>query len=532
MILYEHQEKLKRAILECGLTRVLGVLPTGGGKTAIMASIFADHRGASVAIAHRNELVGQISNTLATFGVQHRVIAQTGLIKWLIHYQIRTLGKSFINHRSDIAVASVDTLIRHQDTLAAWASRVTLWQTDEGHHAQPANKWGIALAMFKRARGIAWTATPERADGKPLSTVYQGYIEGPGMRPLINAGYLSDYQVFAPPESIDISDVGITASGDLNQSQLRSKAHSSKIVGNSVEHYLKIAPGKLGVTFSVDVETAELTALAYRAAGIPAMVLTAKTPIHERVKITEAFKRHEILQIVNVDILGEGFDCPAIEVCSMDRPTMSYPLFKQQFGRALRTMEGKSHGIILDHAGNVIRHGLPDAPRPIDLDGRAKKKRKSNGPGVRVCGQCFFVYDPWIKYCPRCGWSQPPVQRNGPEHVDGDLVELTPEILAKMRGDADKVMEIYPPGKDARSRAIHNNMVARKQTQERLREAIAYYGGWIKEIKQVDNSTGHRMFYHQFGIDVLSAQVLGAKHADELAGRIYEYLNSTLASGD
>jgi superfamily II DNA or RNA helicase len=524
MILYEHQAKLKHAIMASGHDRVLGVLPTGGGKTAIMASIFADHKGASVAIAHRNELVGQISNTLANYSIQHRVIAQDALIKWLIHHQIKEFGNSFVNHRSDIAVASVDTLIRHRDTLSAWAARVTLWQTDEGHHVQPSNKWGRALDMFKRARGIGWTATPERADNKPLSTVYQGYVEGPQMRPLIDAGYLTDYQIFAPPESIDLTGISITAGGDLNQADLRTAAHKSKIVGNSVEHYLKIARGKLGVTFVVDVETAELTAAAYRDAGISAVVITANTPIHERTKLIATFKRREILQIVNVDILGEGFDCPAIEVCSMDRPTMSYPLYKQQFGRALRTLPGKTHGIILDHAGNVHRHGLPDTPRLINLDGRTRQQRAERQPGVRICQQCFFVFEPWIKYCPQCGWSRVPAQRTGPEHVDGDLVELTPDVLIKMRSEADKLMRDYQRPHDAKGRAIYNNHITRKQTQEKLREAIAYYGGWVQEIRGLDKSTGHRLFFHEFGIDVLSAQSLGAKDAEQLTARIHDKL--------
>jgi superfamily II DNA or RNA helicase len=101
---------------------------------------------------------------------------------------------------------------------------------------------------------------------------------------------------------------------------------------------LRLAPGKLGVTFDTDVDSATETAAAFRAAGVPAEVVSAKTPDALRAQILRRFKNREILQLVNVDLFGEGFDLPAIEVVSFARATESFALYCQQFGRALRLM--------------------------------------------------------------------------------------------------------------------------------------------------------------------------------------------------
>jgi DNA or RNA helicases of superfamily II len=191
------------------------------------------------------------------------------------------------------------------------------------------------------------------------------------------------------------------ATGDFNADQLRKAVHKSHITGDVVAHYLKLAPGKLGVTFAVDVEAATEIAGAFRAAGVPAEVVSAKTPDALRAQILRRFKAREILQLVNVDLFGEGFDLPAIEVVSFARPTESFALYCQQFGRALRLMLSKEAAavhahltdeqrraaiaasekpvaIIIDHVNNVLRHGLPDARREWSLDRRERRSGKKS----------------------------------------------------------------------------------------------------------------------------------------------------------
>jgi len=285
--------------------------------------------------------------------------------------------------------------------------------------------------MFPQARWLFPTATPLRADGKGLGRHADGLVDvmvlAPSMRDIINMGYLTDYRIFAPPSDLDLTQVALSqATGDYNADQLRKAVHKSHITGDVVAHYLKLASGKLGVTFAVDVEAATEIAAAFRAAGVPAEVVSAKTPDALRSQILRRFKAREILQLVNVDLFGEGFDHPPIEVVSFARPTESFALFCQQFGRALRLMLSKraatvhAHltdeqrraaiaasekpvAYIIDHVNNVLRHGLPDARREWSLD---RRERRSNGKSdaipMRVCvnPECIQPYERIYKCCP------------------------------------------------------------------------------------------------------------------------------------
>ena len=359
-----------------GAKNVCIQLPTGAGKTAILAHIMQQWSQPSIAIAHRTELVSQLSLTLAQYGVYHNIIAPRESIREIVTLHSNSLGQSYYDPQASRYVAGVLTLLNHKyiDTLA---KRIGLFVVDEGHHVTRENSWGKLAALFSGARGLFPTATPQRADGKGLGRHADGVIDrlviGVGMRDLIHEGYLTSYKIYAPPNSLDLSAVNITSSGDYSPPKLRTAVHASPIVGNCVEHYKRIAREELGITFAVDVESSVEIANAYRQAGIPAEVISSKTPTLVRANIMRRFRNREILQLVNVDILGEGVDVPAVTVVSMCRPTASYNVFCQQFGRMLRPAQGKAHGILIDHVGNTIRHGLPDANRVWSLDRRERR---------------------------------------------------------------------------------------------------------------------------------------------------------------
>lgn len=313
-----------------GHNHVMIVLPTGGGKTHVV-SVLVERSGVPAAcVAHRSELVGQMSQALAREGVYHRIIGSDALRRNVVAAHVAEFGRSYYQPNSRTAVCSVDTLLRIPKT-DPWLQSVGLVVIDEGHHVLKTNKWGRAFALFPRARCLAPTATPTRADGKGLGAHADGLmdvlIEGPSMRDLIDSGYLTDYRVFAPASNLDLSSVHMTASGDFSPQELKSARQRSTITGDVVGHYLRIARGKLGVTFDTDVESATQTAAAFRAAGVPAEVVTGDTPDALRQQTLRRFKNREILQLVNVDLFGEGFDLPAIEVVSMARPTQSFSLY-------------------------------------------------------------------------------------------------------------------------------------------------------------------------------------------------------------
>lgn len=402
----------------------LAVLPTGGGKTVVVSVLVREMNCPTVVIAHRQELVMQLSMALAAQNVYHDIIAPNPLVKYIASQHVREVGRTFFVPGSKVSVAGVDTLLRRKD-IDTWSKTVQLWVQDEAHHVLRSNKWGKAAALFPNARGLGVTATPLRADGKGLgrhaSGLFDNMVVGPGMRDLINMGNLTDYRIFAPPSDLNLDNVNISgATGDFNATQLRVAAEKSHIVGDVRDHYTRIAPGKLGITFAVDVKSATDISTSFKDAGISAAVVSAKTPDSQRTEMIRAFKNREILQLVNVDLFGEGFDLPAVEVVSMARPTQSYSLYAQQFGRVLRTLEGKTEGIVIDHVGNVVRHGLPDAYKEWTLDDREKQSRSEPDPNeikLTACTACFQPYESVLAVCPYCGTKPVPQQRALPEHL-------------------------------------------------------------------------------------------------------------------
>lgn len=537
-ILRPYQTELKYAIRNAwvaGAINVLAVLPCGGGKTVIFSDIIRDHNGASCAIAHRQELVVQISLALARDHVRHKIIGPRSVVKLCVETHMEVIGVSYYDPNAICAVAGVDTLVRRKDQLSNWLLTVTLWVQDEAHHILKHNKWGTAVEMFPNAKGLGVTATPLRADGNGLGKhadgVFDVLVEGPGMRNLINAGHLSDYRIFAPVSDIDLTQVNVTAGGEYNPKKLKQAVRKSRIVGDVVEQYLKIAPGKLAVTFAPDVETAHDMATQFRYAGVPAKAVSAKTSDVDRSTAFRQFQNGELKQLVNVDLFGEGVDVPSIEVGTMARPTYSYGVYIQQFGRILRPLLEKKCGILIDQVDNVIRHGLPDVKKQWTLDRRDKKSQvKNESIPVRACPACTAVYERTYRSCPFCGFVPIPTSRSRPEFVDGDLNELSPETLARMRGeitivDMDKedyralLVQKYVP--EIGQLAQVKRHVARQEAQFMLRKHIALWAGHQRANGRPDCES-YRLFYHTFGVDVLTAQTFKTTEAVFLAMKVEE----------
>lgn len=538
----QYQEVFKHDVYNAwnaGYQNVCGVMPTGAGKSFTVGEIIREMDCNSVAIAHRQELVGQLSLALANQGVHHHIITQPKIRNFIMSQHLKEFDHCFVDANARTAVIGVDTLIRQADRHDRFLKSVNLWVVDECHHLQKKNKWGKAVALMPNARGLGVTATPIRADGRGLGRHNDGLldviVEGPSMRELIQLGFLTDYRIFAPPSDVDYTRVEVSSTGDFKDHQLKAAVQESHLVGDVVDHYLRIAPGKLGVTFATDVETATEIAQQFNARGVPAEVVSAKTPDKERAAIIGRFRAGELRQLVNVDLFGEGFDLPAIEVVSMARRTLSYSLYSQQFGRSLRPLPGKGNAIIIDHAGNVAIHGLPDKERIWSLDSREKRpacKNPEDDIPLRYCVVCTQPYERIHTNCPHCGHYPEPEGRSKPEQVDGDLLELTPDVLAKMR----EQLELFDESPEAVANRMRyagapavaynsalQNLKNRREIQTALRESIAWFAH-VQRTRGVDDHHSYRTFYHLFGIDVMNAQMLGKPEALELANRINKYL--------
>jgi DNA repair protein RadD len=544
-----------------GHMNVMPVGPTGCGKTVVMSHIFSEYNYPSCAIAHRKELTSQMSMALARQRVPHRIIAPKDTRNMIVAMQMDELGFSMHNSQAPCGVAGVDSLQAPDKSIERWLKQCGLVAQDEGHHVLRDNKWGRAMAQFSpTARGLFPTAHALRADGKGLGRQASGLVDylaiTKNARELINEAYLCDYRVVCMKSDIDMSDVPIGASGEYVDVKLRAAVHRSRtIVGDVVDTYLKFCSGMLGITFAVDVEEAGKIAAAYRAKGVPAEVVTAKTHPTLRTNILKRFARREVLQLVNVDLFGEGYDCPGVEVVSMVRATASFQLFAQQFGRPLRlaitkaqrdaweqytieqrkwiiSQSGKPRAWIIDHVGNLVHHmGPPDSPRVYTLENSPKGERGRPVGAVpgRSCENplCLQYYPRTEPCCPYCEQVPTPGGRGTPAQVDGDPYELTEAMLAQLRGDAEAIMR--PPATSVYqspeiAQRHQNTWQMRVQSQEALREAIALWAGYQAHLGRGD-SESYRRFYFLFGIDVLSAMAL--KPAD--AGTLCAAIQSRLA---
>jgi len=569
VILRPYQQQLDYDVDQAwqhGARNVLMRLPTGGGKTVLLATMVHRHQGASCVIAHRDNLILQLSLALASAGIRHNIIASAVTRRQIIAAHILKTGQTWFDPGARCAVASVRTLNAVKG-LDHWFAQVTLWVVDEGHHLVVDNEWHTAISKFTHpaCRGLLPTATPARADGQGLGRHADGVadvmVEGPSERWLIDEGYLTDYRIVMAESHLTrlLEAEKVGKSGDYSPATLKRTAHEAgdRFIGDVVETYLKWAAGKLWITFCPDVDTAVVTSARYNEAGVRAEVLTGDTEYGYRFNILQRFERREILQLVVVDIVSEGFDCPAIEGASSARKTESLPLFRQQFGRTLRPFyaEGfnlddrrgrldaiaaspKPRAVWIDHVNNVGNPaiGLPDRPMIWTLDRRGSRKG-GGGDGIplRACiGRppeapgCLQPYERFRIECPYCGTpAPPPASRSSPEAVQGDLVELDAETLARLRGAVearDVPLEEYRVHALQTQPAIAvmanvKRHAAAQDAQTALRAAMtAWCGARLRE--GLRDREVHKLWWETFGCDVLTARALGRAEAETLTQRL------------
>jgi len=398
-----------RRRMRAGERSILIQSPTGSGKTALTVRMLAGAAARGMAswfVVHRRELIDQSLRAFALEGVEVDVVAAT-------HDSVPWTG-------AGIKVCSVQTLIHRHRRLPP----PKLIVYDEAHHCA-AGTWQKISAAYPKAYRIGLTATPERLDGKGLSDWFESMIEGPRVADLIAEGYLSPYRLFVPPQGrIDVEGLH-TRMGDYALDELATAADRPSITGCAVEHYQRLVPGRRAIVFAVSIKHSMHIVEQFRGAGIRAEHIDGKMANHQRGKAILDFADGETQVLSNCDLVGEGFDVPALEAAILLRPTQSTTLYLQQVGRALRPATGKQCAVILDHAGNCFRHGLPDAVRPWTLQGRDRKQRKADADAVVVttCPHCFAAMPPGLLKCPHCGVV---LKRGGREvqQVDGSLEEV------------------------------------------------------------------------------------------------------------
>jgi hypothetical protein len=404
-----------RTAYASGFKAPLLVAPTGSGKTVMFSAIAqgAASRGhGCIILAHRQELLTQISNTLTMFDVPHGTIAAT-------HKATPESAAQLVQ------VASVQTIVRRLD-------RVTppkLIIIDEAHHAIKRTAWGRVVDHFRDAKILGVTATPERLSGEGLDDLFDYMILGPSVRELQELGALCPVRTFAPPGP-DLSGVR-SSMGDWVQSELADAVQRSSVMGDAIQHYRKHCDGQPAIAFCVSVKHAQHVAQQFRDAGYRAESIDGAMKPTDRHRIIKEFTDGIINVITSCDLISEGFDVPRAAAAILLRPTQSRALFLQQCGRALRPWSGKDCAVILDHAGNTRRFGLCTQQQEWNLAGKPRRAGKSrNDPapaGLRICLHCFAADDRGSLVCRECG-SPFPVKQRVQRVIDGSLVEVDGDV--------------------------------------------------------------------------------------------------------
>lgn len=399
-------------------------LATGAGKTVVFAAVLdgAVRKGRRCAVlVHRRELVKQAAAKLADAGVPHGVVA-AGLD---------------CDHDAPVLVLSVQTAARRLDRLPVFDFVVI----DEAHHAVAAT-WRMLLERWPDAKVLGVTATPVRADGKGLGVAAGGLFDalviGAPVSELQGEGYLARVRCFVPARQIDTSGLR-TRLGDFEAGALADRA--SAVTGDAVVEYRRHADHLPAIAYGCTVAHAFSIAEAFCHAGYRAACVHGGMRADERDALIGGLGKPRdqagaIEVLASCDLISEGLDVPAIGAVLMLRPTQSLALALQQIGRGMRPAPGKSHLVVLDHAGNALRHGLPEHPRAWSLDGAPEGggagRVGADGFGTWRCEACGHLGEADETGCSHCGAPRPETvgKRKSPNVVDGKLREIGADQFA------------------------------------------------------------------------------------------------------
>lgn len=400
-----------RAIYASGVKKALLHLATGGGKTVIFCHVLKSLQSKGkkgIMVVRGRHLVDQGSQRLAREGVEHGVMMAG-------HW------RNFSD--MDVQVCSIDTL--RARSLAPEADLIVI---DEAHLATSSSYLELLERYGPETYILAVTATPFVPKG--LRHIADEIVKPVTFDELVADGYLVPpvYYALAPP---DLSGVGISrATGDFKEKDLAPRCN--EIIGDIITTWLSKGEGRPTVAFAVDVNHSKSIVKAFRGAGVPAEHIDANTPDNERLKAIDELRKGRLKVLSNVGILCTGVDMPHVSCLIMARPTLSYNLYIQQAGRGTRPADGKQNFILLDHAGNVPRHGFIETEREADLDGYQAKAKTVMVPPISTCKACFAVFPPSTKLCPRCGHPNRDAEKEVVQ-VDGELKLVTREDAHNIR---------------------------------------------------------------------------------------------------
>mgnify|MGYP002678648437 FL=1 len=355
--LYNYQTEMKERIDVAfrSYRSVMVQMPTGTGKTVLLSEVVKSEEQRVKnplvwIVVHRRELVEQIRNTLNTM--------------LSCPYSTLDTTSPLLSEISRIKVMSIQWLSRHYQNMAEKPSLIVI---DEAHHAV-AKTYAEVMNAYPEAKKLGVTATPCRLNKKGFTDLFDVLLQSWPTKKFIADGRLSLYDYMSiKADSIDQRMVfGLTkrgADGDFSLKEMSEKLDVQPSIERLCDTILRYASNKKGIVYAIDIKHAEHIAEQYRVHGIHAVAISSKTPNDERRLTIDKFKAGLIQVLVNVDLFGEGFDCPDVEFIQLARPTLSLAKYLQQVGRGMRVFEGKKFCLILDNVGLYRLFGLPSDER-------------------------------------------------------------------------------------------------------------------------------------------------------------------------
>ena len=321
---------------------VMVQMPTGTGKTVVLASLVSQLKNENVLIvAHRRELIEQIKATIKRLNMEDR----------------------------NITVESIQTISRHLTSNgvatppAGGQGGFSLVVIDEAHHAL-AKTYKMMWETWPDAKFLGLTATPCRLNGKGFTDLFEVLLSSLTVPEFIKKGVLAPFDYVTINEGSSQQQLidSLTkrgADGDYQVKEMNEVLNKRPSIEQLYNCYTQFAKKKKGIIYAVSIEHARSIAEYYASKGIKAVAISAKTPAKERAGFLDDFRKGTIQTLVNVDIFSEGFDCPDVEFIQLARPTLSLAKYLQMVGRGLRPHKKKECCVILDNVGLVRLFGLP-----------------------------------------------------------------------------------------------------------------------------------------------------------------------------
>lgn len=319
--------------------KILVFAPTGFGKTVLAYEIIrnAIEKNNSVLFtSHRIQLAKQSFKKFDDFNPNY-----------LQGQNDRITG-------SLLTVATIQTLINRE------IEEPKIVIIDEVHYAYESKLIQSLFEKFPNAIFIGLSATPLDDRGY-LIEGFDSIIDDYQTGGLIKLGYLTPFKVYSPFVP-DLSKVRIQAN-EYNKDDLSEVIEKPDIVSTVVENYVKHGENRKFLCFALSKEHAHQLSDEFNRNGIKTEVITADTTEKKRESILEKLQSGIIQGVVNIEILTAGFDEPSISCIILATPSKSWRKFIQCCGRGIRIMDGKKDCVLLDLAGAIVEHGMPDTRR-------------------------------------------------------------------------------------------------------------------------------------------------------------------------